>query len=141
MDYQAPVLLLATAGSMALFYGWFCWRQKVASIKYPCLVLLIGDQEQFLEGLLRHFFFWCYWGNSLWRLQIVAEQPSEATLAILRHFLYCYSSCEIICPGQGAPLALQPLANLNEPVHFLDIREETNFKAALTGLYHVYQTE
>lgn len=138
MSYQAPMILLVTVGVIILVYGRLCRRQKVADINYPSLVLLVNGQDDFLEGLLRYFFLWSHWNNAYWQLQVIAEQPSAATLAILHHFFAPYSCHKIVEAGQEMPLSpLYPVIG-SELIHYLDIRGERNFKTALQRLRHVF---
>lgn len=138
MSYQAPVILLVTVGFIILTHCWLCRHQKVTGINYPCLVLVIGDQDNFLEGLLRHFFLWCYWKNDCWRLQVIVEQPSAVTFTILRHFFAPYSCYKIVEKGQKISLDPLYLVGGSETVHYLDIRGEKSFKTALNRLRNVY---
>lgn len=139
MSYQAPVILLATVAMLILAYSWICWRQKVASIDKPCLVLLIGDQENFLEGLLRLFFLRCQRRKSLWRLRVIAERPSKVTLAILCHLLVPYSCALTALPLPGMFDEGQGAAGAGNKVYCLDIREEKSFRGAWQRLEQFWQ--
>jgi hypothetical protein len=142
MSYQAPMLLLLTVAMLIVVYGWLYWRQKVVSIDYPCLVLLIGGQENYLEGLLRLFFLWCQRSNSLWRLQVITAKPSQSTIAILRHLFVPYScihTATTATPVPGTASGSQLLVAAGKGVYCLDIRGEKSFKGARQRLEHVWQ--
>ncbi|WP_156272823.1 hypothetical protein [Neomoorella glycerini] len=135
VGYQAPVILLAAVASLALAYGCFWWRQKELTLDYPCLALLVGNQEEFLEGLLRRFWWWCYWYGSPWRLVVITDAQAKATLAILRHFFYPYPFCRLIYAGEEALLTMEFTAGAGgRQAHFLDIRTEQDFNSAWTRI-------
>ncbi|WP_338835609.1 hypothetical protein [Neomoorella thermoacetica] len=138
MGYQAPVTLLASVVSLALAYGWLWRRYQAWGLNYYRLVILVRNQGEYLEGLLRQFFSWRYWHGLPLELWVVVEAPCEATLAILHHFLYPYPCCRVLCVARDSPVTgAVPVLTAGDG-EVLDLREETNFFRAGAKLYQVY---
>lgn len=136
MGYQAPIALLVTINIILLTYGYLYRCQKAIGPDYSGLVLLIGDRDEFLEGLLRYFFCWCYRDSTYRQLQVIVKQPSEVTLAILHHFFVPYSyGGEIKTKAEMPVWSSYPAAD-NE-FCYLDFRYEKDFQTALKRLHHV----
>lgn len=138
MSYQAPIILLAAVVSLAAAYGWLWWRPQTGVLSYRHLVILVRNQGEFLEGILRYLCrrrYWYGWPRVFW---VVAEEPSETTLAILRHFGYPYP-CYLILVIPAAAVITVDLALSGANGVLLDLREETNYFQARARLSQVYQ--
>jgi len=128
LSYQAPVALLVTVVSLVLAYGWIWWRQRNLMLTYPRLELVVGNQGEFLEGLLRQLLWWCNWRGAPWQLLIYTDTSARVTLAILRHFFYPY-------PGNF--FRIDSYTGKAVPAHILDLRQETSLNSAWVRLYQL----
>jgi len=126
LGYHAPVALLVTVVALALTYGGIWWRQRNLVLACPRLELVVGNQGEFLEGLLRRLLWWGHWHGAPWQLLIYTDTSARATLAILRHFFYPY-------PGNFFWTDSWPGRAV--PDHILDLRQETSLAAAWVRLY------
>jgi len=138
MSYQAPVILLAAVVSLVLAYGWLWWRHQAGGFNYRHLVIQVRNQGEFLEGILRHLCSRRYWQGWPLEFWVVAEEPCETTLAILRHFGYPYPCCRVLDAPATTVIAPGPaLSGPNGEV--LDLREETNYFHVRARLSQVLQ--
>ncbi|BCV20142.1 hypothetical protein [Moorella sp. Hama-1] len=138
MGYQAPVILLAAVVSLVAAYGWLWWQHRAGGLNYRHLVILVRHQGEFLEGILRHLCRWRYWHGWPLEFWVVAEEPCETTIAILRHFGYPYPCCQVqVSPAAAAITA--DLAPSDPNGVLLDLRKETNYFQARARLSQVYQ--
>lgn len=138
MSYEAPVTLLATVLSLALAYGWLWRRYQAGGFNYFRLVIFVRNGCDYLEGLLRQFLNWRYWRGLPLELWVVAEAPGEATVAIMRHFLYPYPCCRLLWVDRDSKAPEAFTAFTAGGGGILDLREETNFFHAGAKLYQVY---
>lgn len=139
MGYQAPVVLLIAVMITFLACTWF-WRQQISIYcSCPCLVLMVRNQEEFIESLLRSFLLWCYWNHKLWRLVIICHNDSLGSLAILHRFLKLYPSCELIYqPGKNS-YEERSFDNSCKRVYLLNISDDNELRSALLKLRGVYR--
>lgn|GEM_PF-2330139 len=135
MGYQAPVILLAAVVFLVLAYGSFWRQQKELTVNYPSLALLVGNQEEFLEGILRRFWWWCYWYGLPWRLVVIIDAQAKASLAILHYFFYPYPFLRVICAREEAFLTMEFTVGVGgRQACFLDIRTERDFNSTWTRI-------
>ncbi|MGI9861402.1 hypothetical protein SDD30_08465 [Moorella naiadis] len=136
MGYQAPVILLVAVVSLVGAYGWLWWRQRTGSLNYRCLIILVRQQGEFLEGLLRHLCrrrYWHGWPLEFW---VVVEETCETTTTILRHFNYPYPCYRMLV----TPVVATTIPALPEPGGvILDLTQEANYWQARARLSQVYQ--
>jgi hypothetical protein len=136
VGYQAPVILLAAVVFLVLAYGSFWRQQKELTVNYPSLALLVGNQEEFLEGILRRFWWWCYWYGLPWRLVVIIDAQAKASLAILHYFFYPYPFLRVICAREKGLLTWEfSTGSGGRQAHFLDIRTEKDFNSTWTRIY------
>ncbi|WP_258360805.1 hypothetical protein [Moorella sulfitireducens (nom. illeg.)] len=128
MGYQAPIILLATVVLLVLVYSLFWWRQKELTFTYSTLALLVGNQENFLEGILRRFWWWCFWYGVPWKLVIIIDVRARASVAILHQFFYPYPSFPVIFSHEEVmEVGRFPAGDDGRQVYLLDIRREKDF--------------
>lgn len=128
-----PVLLgalsvIIIAALVLIFWSVFYELRSSTNQNQYCLLLLVQNQEEYIEGLLREILWWRFLKGG--RVEVIAMDwgSTDATPAILGKFAYPYRACIVLDLKQESNLNLAELApyNCRERVIVCDLRTNRN---------------
>lgn len=87
MEQYIIVLLVG----ILLLWGWGFVKRQLTKHEEYCLYLVVKNQENSLEGIIRHLFYYLHRQGASLRLYLIVEESEDQTLAIAQRLGRCYS--------------------------------------------------
>jgi len=115
---QYLIILLV---GILLLWGWGFAKRQLTKHEDYCLYLVVKNQEDCLEGIIRHLFRYLHRQEAFLRLYLVVEKSEDQTLAIAQRLGRCYSFEVIPIQDLEQWLAGSPLTGGSKKL-LLDLR-------------------